>query len=200
MLMEGKLAHEDEVDLKDNEIVKLQGQIQRLVTTSSHRESTTIEQSTINLDSNHNDGTEEPLLLLLLLLLLDLSQMSMVPTIRRGKAPPVEPFTGEGVDTLFEEWLPTFEWVATWNNWSEPEKLLQLAGHLRGKARQEWALLDASDKSSYDKVTSALKSKLDPSRKALEVQDFLSQGRNEMVGHFIRRLEQTFRRAWPSKE
>jgi len=43
-----------------------------------------------------------------------------------------------------------------------------------------------------------LKSKLDPGRKALAVQDFchLSQGRNEVVGDFIRRLEKTFRRAY----
>ena len=106
----------------------------------------------------------------------------------------MEPFTGEGVDTLFEEWLLTFEWMATWNSWSEPEKLLQLAGHLRGKARQEWTLLEANNKLSYDRVTSMLKSKLDPSRKVLAVQDFrhLSQGKNEVVGDFIRRLEQTF--------
>ena len=60
----------------------------------------------------------------------DVIPMSTAPNTRRGKAPPVEPFTGEGVDTLSEEWLPTFEWMATWNNWSEPEKLLQLPGHL----------------------------------------------------------------------
>jgi len=118
--------------------------------------------------------------------------MSTVPNTRREKAAPVEPFTGEGVDTLSEEWLPTFEWMAAWNNWSEPEKLLQLAGHL---ARQEWTLLD---KLSYDRVTAMLKSKLDPGRKALAVQDFhyLSQGRNEVNGDFIHRLEQTFRRAY----
>jgi len=75
---------------------------------------------------------------------------------------------------------------------------LQLAGHLRGKARQEWALLEADGKLSYNKVTLILKSKLDPSRKALAVQDFrhLSQGRNEMVGDFIHRLGQTIRRAY----
>ena len=123
--------------------MKLQGQLRRLATTPSRRESTTIERPTMNLDSSRNDGTEEPPL-------IDQGQTGMVPTVRRGKAPPVEPFTGKGVDTLFEEWLPTFEWMAAWNNWSESEKLLQLAGHLRGKARQELALLGAGDKSSYD--------------------------------------------------
>ena len=53
---------------------------------------------------------------------------------RVGKAPPLEPFVDEGADMLFEEWLPSFERVATWNGWGEAEKLIQLAGHLRGKA------------------------------------------------------------------
>ena len=37
------------------------------------------------------------------------------PTSRIGKAPPIEPFTGEGVDILFEEWLPSFERTVVWN-------------------------------------------------------------------------------------
>jgi len=49
-----------------------------------------------------------------------------------------------------------FEWMATWNSWSESKKLLQLADHLRGKARQEWALLEADDKLSYNKYTKKL--------------------------------------------
>ena len=48
----------------------------------------------------------------------------------RGKAPPVDPFTGEQPDVLWEDWLSTFERASTWNGWSESEKLLQLAGHL----------------------------------------------------------------------
>ena len=63
------------------------------------------------------------------------------PTSRRGKAPPIEPFTGEGVDMLFEEWLPSFERAVVGNGWGEAEKLIQLVGHLRGKALQEWSLL-----------------------------------------------------------
>ena len=60
---------------------------------------------------------------------------------RHGKAPPVETFAGEGTDMLFEEWLPSFERVAAWYDWSETDKLIQLAGHLKGKAQQEWSLL-----------------------------------------------------------
>ena len=127
---------------------------------------------------------------------------SSEPTVqiltRRGKAPPIEPFTGEGVDMLFEEWLPSFERTATWNGWGEGEKLIQLAGHLRGKALQEWSLLGAADKAVYKNATTVLKDRLDPSRKALAVQDFrhLAQKQKESVADFILRLEQTFRRAY----
>ena len=55
-----------------------------------------------------------------------IEQTVQISTTRRGKAPPIEPFAGEGVDMLFEEWLPSFERAATWNGWSEAEKLIQL--------------------------------------------------------------------------
>ena len=58
-------------------------------------------------------------------------------TSRVGKAPPIDTFTGENSDVLWEDWLPTFERAAYWNNWSEDEKLLQLAEYLRKKALQE---------------------------------------------------------------
>ena len=48
---------------------------------------------------------------------------------------------------LFEEWLPNFERAARWNGWSEAERLIQLARHLKGKALQEWSLLDSG---AYD--------------------------------------------------
>ena len=60
---------------------------------------------------------------------------------RKGKAPPVDAFTGESPNVLWEDWIPTLERAAIWNGWSEKEELLQLAGHLRGKAQQEWALI-----------------------------------------------------------
>ena len=55
----------------------------------------------------------------------------------QGKAPPIDPFSAEGLDE--HDWLPTFERVAEWNNWSDSECLLQLAGHLKDKARQEFS-------------------------------------------------------------
>ena len=68
----------------------------------------------------------------------------------RGKAPPVEPFTGERSDQLWEEWLQMLGRAAFWYSWSEQEKLLQLAGYLRGKAQREGDLLELSSKQSFD--------------------------------------------------
>ena len=49
---------------------------------------------------------------------------------RRGKAPPVESFSGENEAVRIDDWLPALERAATWNDWSEEDRLLQLAGHL----------------------------------------------------------------------
>ena len=53
--------------------------------------------------------------------------------------------------------------------------------------------LNTADTAGYTEATSVLKERLDPSRKALAVQDFrhLSQGQQESVADFILRLEQT---------
>ena len=53
---------------------------------------------------------------------------------RKGKAPPVDFFTGEDPEVKFEDWLPTLERTAVWNGWTDEEALIQLAGHLRGRA------------------------------------------------------------------
>ena len=68
---------------------------------------------------------------------------STVPSSSRkqGKAPPVEPFNGEREAMRLEDWLPALEGAATWNDQTEEDKLLQLAGHLRGWALQEWELI-----------------------------------------------------------
>ena len=52
---------------------------------------------------------------------------------RRGKAPPVDTYSGEEAEIRFEDWLPTLNRVATWNHWSDEERLMQLAGYLRGR-------------------------------------------------------------------
>ena len=85
-----------------------------------------------------------------------------VVSSRRGKAPLVEPYTGENPDILWEEWLPIFERAASWNGWTEQERLLQLAGHLRGKALQEWSLLSDSRKSTFTRATAEMQNRLDP--------------------------------------
>ena len=59
-------------------------------------------------------------------------------------------------DVLWEDWLLNFELAAAWNNWTEEEKLWQLAGHLRGKVSQEWTLLSDTDKLAFASDTDKL--------------------------------------------
>ena len=105
---------------------------------------------------------------------------------------------GESLDVLFEDWLPALQRAAEWNGWSNGETLIQLAGHLRGRALQEWGLLSSHDKSTLDRAISALRNRLDPCSRALAAQDFrhASQRDRESVGDFIRRLEQMFKLAY----
>lgn len=67
---------------------------------------------------------------------------------RRGKAPPVDSFNGEVYDITFDDWLPALQRASEWNGWSDEETLIQLAGHLRGRALQEWTLLRTTEKRS----------------------------------------------------
>ena len=118
--------------------------------------------------------------------------------MRRGKAPPVDSFSAEDSDIIFDDWLPSLQRAADWNRWSERETLIQLAGYLRGRALQEWTLLRSSEKESLDAAIAALHSRLDPGSRALAAQDFrhAAQKRGEPVSDYIRRLEQLFRRAY----
>ena len=117
---------------------------------------------------------------------------------RRGKAPPVDSFNGESQEVLFEDWLPSLHRVAEWNGWSSSETLIQLAGHLRGRALQEWGLLSAGEKSSLDEAITAMHSRLELSSRASVGQHFrhASQRDSEPVSDFIRRLEQLFKLAY----
>ena len=54
----------------------------------------------------------------------------------------VDVFTGENPEILLDDWLPALQRAAAWNGWTQQEYLIQLAGYLRGRARQEWSLLD----------------------------------------------------------
>ena len=67
----------------------------------------------------------------------EVTQSRETPKPRRGKAPPVYIFSGESLDLLLDDWLPSLQRAADWNGWTDKEQLLQLAGHLRGRAFQE---------------------------------------------------------------
>ena len=117
---------------------------------------------------------------------------------RRGKAPPVDSFTGETPTNRPEDWFPTLERAASWNGWNQEEQLMQLAGHLRGRALTEWNLLDPQEKETYEEAKQAMLSRLDVGGKTLAAQEFrhtLHQER-ESVSDFIRKIERTFQIAY----
>ena len=94
-----------------------------------------------------------------------------------------------------DDWLPALKRAASWNGWSEAETLIQLAGHLRGRALQEWNLLGESEHSTLDSAVKALRSRLESQSKAMEFRH-CAQTAGEGVADFIRRLEKTFRVAY----
>ena len=106
---------------------------------------------------------------------------------RRGPAPPVEPFSGENQEVQLDDWLPTLERAGQWNEWTKEELLMQLAGHLRGRALQEWNLVSQEDRSSWDDAVRTLRSRLEPGIRTLAAQDFrhTAQGDGEAVSDFI---------------
>ena len=106
---------------------------------------------------------------------------------RRGKAPPIDPFSGENTEFRFEDWLPSLERAATWNEWSDEEKLIQLAGHLRGKALQEWNLVPEEEKSTFQGAVEKMRDVLGPESRVLAAQDFrhTCQEVNETVSAFV---------------
>jgi len=55
---------------------------------------------------------------------------------RHEKAPPVDPLHGNDPEVRLNNWLPSLEQAAVWNNWSEEERLIQFTGHLCGRASQ----------------------------------------------------------------
>ena len=113
---------------------------------------------------------------------------------RRGKAPPIDLFTAESIRITFDDWLLTLERAATWNGWTSDETLMQLSGHLKGRALQEWKLLTPDHKTSYQTAIKALREKLDPGNQTLAALDFrhTTQKAGEPVSDFIGCLEQIF--------
>ena len=119
---------------------------------------------------------------------------------RQGKAPPVDPFTGENDEIRFDDWLPVLKRASTWNSWTEDDLMIQLAGHLRGRALQEWDLLTGEEKSTFESAVEALRKHLESAAegKMLAAQDFrhASQRDNESVSDFLRWLERSFKVAY----
>jgi len=76
------------------------------------------------------------------------SEVNTTTQGHRGKAPPVDAYNAYGSDpeVHFDDWLTTLEQAAQWNNWSDEERLLQLAGHFCGKEAHEYGLLSIEDK------------------------------------------------------
>ena len=107
----------------------------------------------------------------------------------------MEPFTGS---ELFEDWLPTLERAGHWNSWSSDEMLMQLAGHLRGRALQEWNLIRPDEQKNWTKAVKALSGRQEPKNQAYAVQDFRHavQSGSELVSDYIRRTERTFHLAY----
>ena len=72
---------------------------------------------------------------------------------------------------------------------SSEETLLQIAGHLRGRALEEWNLMDCSEKENLQKATDTLKKRLDPGSNMLAAQDFrrAAQQENELIVDYISR-------------
>ena len=114
---------------------------------------------------------------------------SQPPRTRRGKAPPVDPFTGENPVIRAEDWFPSLEQSA-----NTGMLLIQLAVHLRGMALMEWNLLKPDDKATYEAAKQALQACLDPGGRSTAAQDFrhMMQQEIESVSDFIQRLERVF--------
>ena len=139
---------------------------------------------------------------LILVVMLDLYLASVAtrgsPVLCRGKAPPIDPFAGDDKSPRFEEWLPSLERAADWNAWTDEQKLLQLAGNLRGRAVQEWSLIPAEDRTTFSDTVKSLRVRVDPEDRVLPGQDFrhARQEASEFVADYFRCLERLFQTAY----
>ena len=87
----------------------------------------------------------------------------MAPTPARcGKALPVSQFLGEDVECQLDDWLPLLERASVWNALTASERLMQLAGHLKRRALQEYHLPRAEERESFESAVEALHGRLDP--------------------------------------
>ena len=79
------------------------------------------------------------------------------PVKRCGKVPPLDVFEGENAEIRFEHRLLSLEQAGPRNGWTPDEKLIQLAGHLQGKAWQKWNLLDDRERATFCDAVKAMK-------------------------------------------
>ena len=86
---------------------------------------------------------------------------------RRGRAPPIEKFSGESPEIRLDDWLPSLQRAASWNKWTEEEQLIQLAGHLKGRALIEWNLLSRTEISTMEAAVKSLRDCLEPCSKVM---------------------------------
>lgn len=87
------------------------------------------------------------------------------------------------------------ERAALWKKRTSEEKLLQLAGHLLGRALQEYNVVPMDEKDSYDKAVAVLHSRFDSSNHMLSAQEF----RHAVQGDSFRRLNHLFQLAYGSE-
>ena len=75
---------------------------------------------------------------------------------------------------------------------------MQLAGHLRGKALQEWNLLAKEQKTTFQSAATALRKRIDPQNRVIAATDFRHavQAEGEPVADYIRRIERLFQLAY----
>ena len=174
-----QLAEMDSSLLQKDEISRLKAEVARSRATSS---------------STHSSVSDDPDLGAG----VDSVRRTSRQTVRRGKAHPVDTFTGEEAETRLDDWLSTIRRAADWNGWTLDDLLIQLAGHLKGRALQEWNLLSADKKKSYEGAVIALRNRLDPGSKIMAAQDFrhASQEEMEKTRDLIRRLEKLFKVAY----
>ena len=96
---------------------------------------------------------------------------------RRGRAPPIQFFSGEDPAVTADDWLPSLERASAWNGWSVTEKLMQLPGYLKGRALQEWSLLGPTMQQDYTAAIDALRSRLDSTNRGCPVTPFSGKER-----------------------
>ena len=69
---------------------------------------------------------------------------------------------------LLEDWRPSLERAADWNEWTQRDK----PGYLKGRALQGWHLLGQEEQQSYPKAVDALRARLDLTNKTIAAQEF----------------------------